>query len=219
MNDINQDFAHIICNVVTRVIEQHSKKSIKIKFEHGYIFDGTGCIYLKFFDWPDINGKNQIVEVRYPSSFFRYDRATGNLTFSPFENLFFLMNSRGYPNAHVWGQNGRLCRGKVLIEQPFSLVEAILSVLLQKNTSKDSLEKGRPTPESTLRNGADTVEEWLAETNKYKTIIQKHFYLQPELFEQKGYFIKNGDQKIKLGKNLEIIISRFLNTLNVNYRR
>lgn len=219
MHDINQDFAHIICNVVTKVIEQNSEKSIKIKFEHGYNFDGTGCIYLKFFDWPDKNGKKQIIEIKYPSSFCRYDRATGNLTFSPFENLFFLLNSKGYPNAHVWGQEGRLCRGQVLIEQPFALVESILSVLLQKNTSKDSLGMGRPTPDSTLRNGADTVDEWLREADKYQTIIKKHFSLRLELFAQKEYFIKNGDQQIKLEKYVEILISRFLNNINVNSRR
>lgn len=219
MNDINQDFAHIICNVVTRVIEQNSNQSIKIKFAHGYNFDGTGSIYLRFYDWPDKDGKNQIVEIRYPSSFCRYDRTTGNLTFSPFENLYFLMNSKGYPNAHVWGQDGRLCRGGVLIEQPLALVEAILSVLLQKNTSEDSLKMGRPTPDSTLRNGADTVEEWFREANKYKNIIKNHFHLPSKFFEQKDYLIQSGNQIINVEKNIEILISRFLTNLNVNYRR
>lgn len=219
MNDFNQNFAHLICNIITKVLEQNSITSSKIKFDHGYNFDGTGCTYLRFFNWPNKHGKKEIVEIKYPSSFCHYDRNTGTLTFSPFENLFFTMNSKGYSNAHIWGSDGRLCRGGVLIEQPFALVESILSVLLQKNTTEESLKLGRPCPDSTLKGKSETVEDWLAEAKKYQNIIKKHFQLRPELFVQKDYFIIVGNQKIKLEKNVENLISRFLNSMNINHSR
>lgn len=217
--DITQSFIHIIGNVMKKLIEQNSAGS-KIFFEHGYCTDGSGNVYLRILDWPTIIGKKAPVEIRWPTAFCKKDASSGELFFTSFANIYFLQEQYGYANAHVWGSDGRLCRGGVLIQQPFALLEAILDVLLQKNTTENSLRLGRPCPDSSLLRNCEirNNEEFLKKSKTYQMKLRENFKLKPEVFQKKEYYITVGNEKVAMAKYAEGLLSHFVNTINSSRR-
>lgn len=212
MSDIQIDFAHMIGNLIKKVLEQNSF-GWKMNFEEGYCQDDSENVFLRINDWPTVAGRNMPVEIRWTSSFVRYNRSTGELHFSPFENIYVLQGARGYANSHVWGGDGRLCRNRVLIEHPFALIEAILTVLLQTNTSEQSLAQGHPTPDSTIIRNPNNLSEYLMAAKNFQNKIKKELKLKPSLFESKEFFIESAGKKILLFSYAEQQISHYINNL------
>ncbi len=214
--DIPNDFARIVANSIKNTITNNSTTiSYQLKFEHGYCTDGSGNIYLRFPNFPAPSSKETgTVEIRWPLSFCLYNSRSGELSFSPFANLYILMGKQGFPNAHVWGENGKLCMHGVLIQQPIQLIQAILDVLLQKNTNETSIKLGRPCPDSTLTRKCRNDIECLLAAKVYQSRIQQHFNLSSEILHSKQYYLGYGKNRINLAQNTESLLTSFINNLN-----
>ncbi len=208
MADIVLDNTRIIGNVVRKIIESNSLTNSKIKFENDY--GEGGNVFIKILDWPTKTIPKPLV-ISYPASFCRL--INGGFVYSPFANIYFHLGSKGYPNAHVWGEDGRLCRGGVLIENPISLIECILDVILQKNTSKDSLLMGHPCPDSTLLVDCKDTGAQLDRAKEYQHIIKNTYCLSDDVFKKQEYFVADGTKKIKLGKYVEDKLSTYFNSI------
>ena len=210
--DIRNDFVHLVGNIVKNTISNNSTTAYQLQFEHGYCTDGSGNVYLRFLNFPAPSLiKTGIVEIRWPSTFCMYNKDSGGLSFSPFANLYFLMGKEGFPNAHVWGKDGRLCMHGVLIQQPIQLIQAILDVLLQKNTNKTSIKLGRPCPDSTLTRNCRNDSECLLVAKLYQNRIKQHFNLSSEILNSKQYYIGYGENRTNLAQYAESSLTHYLN--------